>query len=658
MDQAHSVLKRQLRKCFGDSFSVPREWQKFIELVNDVYQQGDNDRKLLEKSLELSSNELLKANSEMKAVLQALPDPFFRLDPSGVIIDCKVGSTNDLRIRPEKMIGKEIYEVLSESVEKFRQAIYSVYLNKTFTNLDYTTIIGGAEKYFEVRIVPLLEDQVIMIIRNITEQKVAEKALRDKEAAELSNKTKTEFLSNVSHELRTPLTSVLGFAKIMKKRLDNVIFPQVISNDAKTVKTVRQVGENVDIIIEEGNRLTALINDVLDLAKIEAGKLEWKIRPISIARVIDRSINVTTALFEQKKGVTLIREIDDDLPFVLADRDKLIQVIINFVSNAVKFTEKGSVTCRVKKLNEEEIVFSIIDTGIGIEKSDLPRVFEKFQQMGDTLTDKPEGTGLGLAICKEIIGYHHGRIWAESKIGKGSTFSFTLPIDAGGKITRKIIDNATMSSQIKKSSSTLIKTILIVDDEDYIRRVLREELEETNYDIIEARDGLEAIKKAKETNPDLIVLDVMMPKINGFDVAAVLKNDPQTSRIPIIILSIVEDKDRGFRLGVDKYFTKPIDFGNLLKEIDHLMATGASIKKIPIKKRQTENLFEKLSGVLKTNGYNLLKIKNKKEFSEKNSPENGTIVVGALLFGSQEFIKKQYLHSGREKADFFPVMQR
>jgi len=280
----------------------------------------------------------------------------------------------------------------------------------------------------------------IVIYHDITELQ------RARQAAEAANQAKGNFLANVSHELRTPLTSVMGFAKIIKKRLDDVIFPNVQQqDDRRTQRAMKQVGDNINIILSEGQRLTTLINNVLDLAKIEAGKFEWRRQPVDVAEVVERAIAATSALFEHK-DLELVRDIDPDLPSVIGDPDKLIQVVINLISNAVKFTDRGSVTCQVAS-KDGEVIVRVIDTGIGIALNDLPKVFDEFVQVGDTLTDKPQGTGLGLPICKQIVEHHGGHIWVESQPGVGSTFAFSLPFAAeaagvrngeGGKVKEVI----------------------------------------------------------------------------------------------------------------------------------------------------------------------------------------------------------------------------
>jgi len=239
------------------------------------------------------------------------------------------------------------------------------------------------------------------------------------------DRMKTDFLSTVSHELRTPLTSILGFIKIIKKKLKNNISNQLDIFDEKTKKNYLQVMDNIDIIEFESIRLTALINDVLDVAKMEARKVEWIFKEVSLTEVIERSINSTASLLEKKK-LKLFKQFEENLPLVNGDFDRLMQVVINLISNAVKFTETGHIKISTEKF-EESVKVSITDTGIGIAESLAEEIFEKFKQVSDTISNKPAGTGLGLAICKQIVEVHAGKIWCESKSGEGSTFIFTIP---------------------------------------------------------------------------------------------------------------------------------------------------------------------------------------------------------------------------------------
>jgi len=375
-----------------------------------------------------------------------------------------------------------------------------------------------------------------------------------------------------------------------------------------------------------------------------------------MSEVAERAIAATTSLFDQK-ALKLIKNIDIDLPAITGDRDKLIQVIINLISNSVKFTDKGSVTCIVSQ-QKDEIVVSISDTGIGIAPGDFGAVFEQFKQVGgDTLTDKPKGTGLGLPICKEIVEHHGGRIWLESEVGKGSTFSFALPITKTNGVARPMhLDDLVkqLKEQVAQSHINIIgkaSKILIVDDDDSIRSLLQQELGDAGYSIEEARNGKEALAAVRKQRPDLIILDIMMPEMNGFDVAAVLKNDPQTMDIPIIVLSIVQDKTRGFRIGVDRYLTKPIDTGLLFSEIGSLLEQGKSKKKVMVVDQDIATV-NTLTEVLKTKGYSVMEA-NEKELLEKaiaNQPD--IIIINSVLSGKQDIVQTIRFEKGLENVLF------
>lgn len=243
------------------------------------------------------------------------------------------------------------------------------------------------------------------------------------------DKIKTDFLSVVSHELRTPLSSVLGFADITLNSLQGSIFPMLPGGDARTKRVQQNIESNIDIIIQEANRLTNLINDLLDIAKLEAGKVEFKKEPVRIVDAIQRAAAATAALFAAK-GLELRLELGSDAPKCLGDFERLIQVVVNLLSNAVKFTASGAIICRAMLVDGRARV-SVIDPGCGIAPEDQQCVFEKFKQVGDTLTDKPVGTGLGLPICKQIVEQHGGAIGLNSEVGKGSEFWFTLPLLGG-----------------------------------------------------------------------------------------------------------------------------------------------------------------------------------------------------------------------------------
>jgi len=375
----------------------------------------------LEQRIEAATKELQATLAYMTAIIDNMADGLLVTNPDGRITRFNPALAESLELKEAELIGKSSEVVLDDDLVEL--------VGKTSNGTEkYSTaeigLAGGrvgkavaTAIYKDSSLSDDLQECIgsVILTRDIT---------REKEVDQM----KTDFISTVSHELRTPLTSVLGFTKIIKKRFEKTILPKIEDDtDKKTQRAVRQVKENLDIIISEGERLTTLINDVLDIAKMEAGKIDWKMEKLTLAEVIERAAIATSALFAQK-GLAQIKDVEDELPEVVGDKDRLIQVVINLISNAVKFTDEGSVTCRAKRTNNK-LVISVVDTGEGIAEADQPKVFEKFKQVGDTLTDKPKGTGLGLPICKQIVEHHGGRIWVESEPGKGSTFSFTLPLE-------------------------------------------------------------------------------------------------------------------------------------------------------------------------------------------------------------------------------------
>lgn len=243
------------------------------------------------------------------------------------------------------------------------------------------------------------------------------------------DKMKTDFLSTVSHELRTPLTSIIGFAEMVKRKFEAVIVAELDLENEKNKRAVVKIKRDINIILSEGERLSCLINDLLDISRMEAGKTTLNMREIDIEEIITQVITLTNPIIREK-SVQVILNIRESLPRIMADKDKLVQVIINLISNAIKFTQDGCVVCTARAV-EGNIIVCISDTGMGIREEDRKYIFEKFSQVGDTLTNKPRGTGLGLAICKFIIEEHGGEIWVESEMEKGSDFSFSIPISRG-----------------------------------------------------------------------------------------------------------------------------------------------------------------------------------------------------------------------------------
>jgi signal transduction histidine kinase len=247
-----------------------------------------------------------------------------------------------------------------------------------------------------------------------------------KEEAERANQLKSDFLTHVSHELRAPLTSVLGFATMIQLKLNDTAWPQLVNEDERAQRALEKMRRDVSIIVSESERLTELINDVLDISKLEAGQFEWRMERVSVASLMERAMDAVSSL-AQRKGLRLTSEVEPDLPELMADPDRLLQILLNLLSNALDLTEHGSVACWARR-EGQNILVCVEDTSQGFSPADQALLFEKFKQVADTLHGRLRGAGLSLPICKEIVERHGGRIWVESEEGKGARFFFTLPI--------------------------------------------------------------------------------------------------------------------------------------------------------------------------------------------------------------------------------------
>jgi PAS domain S-box-containing protein len=615
------------------------------------------------------TRERLRQSEETSStILENIEDAYYELDLTGKFTKVTAATARVVGVTRDDMIGRSFADFTDEETAKRLFKVYSTMFRtgEPVRELEYQIIDStGAMRILEAS-ASLIRDENGKPIgfrgtgRNVTARKQAERELREaKEAAETASRAKGAFLATVSHELRTPLTAVLGFAKLIKKRFSDVLMPALTGSAPAVDRAARQVAANLDIIVSEGERLTALINDVLDLAKIESGKMQWQMRPMRIAAVIEQAVAATTALAEQK-DLQIVTEVEETLPMIEADPDRLMQVVVNLLSNAVKFTDQGRVTCRARRTGQE-LVVSVIDTGIGIATEEHDKIFEQFVQVSDTLTGKPTGTGLGLPICQEIVERHGGRIWVESEPGRGSTFSFTLPIQQPGvaAVTPPRVELKKLMEQLRHevaaataSNGSGRKTILIADDEPSMCLLLRQELEAAGFDVREAHDGAEALAAIRAERPNLVILDVLMPGLSGFDVAAVLRSDPRTYDIPIVILSVIQDRAQGMRLGVDHYFTKPVDTAVLVREVGLLLAEGQSRKKVLVVDEDSQTL-RMLSSALEARGYAVTSALGAEEGIAKATVERPDLVmVRSLVCERHDLVKTLRLDKQMEAISF------
>ncbi len=384
-------------------------------------------------------------------------------------------------------------------------------------------------------------DKLLELHKELKEK--AEELAIQKEKAEESTKLKSQFLASMSHELRTPMNSILGLTELIIEKA---------SVDDKNK-------ERLEVVLKSGKRLMNLINDILDLSKIEAGKMEIQEDEVLLDELIDDVDNSIRPLVINKKIDLKVTRKSNTKIYVNTDRGKVTQVLINLLGNAVKFTDTGYVELRIAT-EENKINFDIIDTGIGMSKENLKLIFEEFRQVDGTTTRKYSGTGLGLAICKKISEILKGSISVDSEIGKGSKFTFSIPL--------KFVESQVETQQQNVNIDTLIKNrrhpILVIDDDSEIRYTIGQYLISKGYEVIYAEDGDKGIEKAIKTQPFAITLDVMLPNRDGWSVLKDLKENPATRDIPVILISIIGDKNIGYGLGAFEYFVKPISHDKLL----------------------------------------------------------------------------------------------
>ncbi|MBN1873023.1 MAG: response regulator [Anaerolineae bacterium] len=570
------------------------------------YAELQDYNRLLEARVAARTAELSAERNRLDTILQNIADGLVATDRKGNVVLVNPAFSRVARISPERALGLPLEavlpsEILLSLVEDALMNPGQVY-TATLTG-DIPGTGGRASQVYKASACALsqrsLSDErveteeqlevlgVVTILRDITHEYEVDRM-------------KTDYISTVSHELRTPLTSVLGFAKLIRKSFDRYVLPNiVIDDDARSHRAVERLNDNLDIIVSEGERLTRLINDVLDIAKMEAGKIDWHMDTMHILDAITTSVNGVASLSLERE-VPVVVAAGENLPAIVADQERLVQVIINLLSNALKFTPQGQVTVAaehvrilvdhtvlpaevVGKIPAERppdpglwLLVRVMDTGVGIPRERLPEVFEKFKQVStDTLPNRPHGTGLGLPICREIVEYHGGQIWVESEVGVGSVFSFILPAIDDGRMPAPVEGLPAPEAWVTPEAVSG-QRVLVVDDEPSIRALLRQVLGDAGYRVIEAADGMTALDRVRHEQPALLILDVMIPGISGFDVVSVLKGDPATASIPIIILSGVEDRERGFRLGADGYLHKPLDAELLLATIQDVLARSVS----------------------------------------------------------------------------------
>ncbi len=385
-----------------------------------------------------------------------------------------------------------------------------------------------------------------------------------RQQVEEADRLKSEFLSNMSHELRTPLNSIMALSDLM------------MSNSP--TDNLQDYTEHLEIINRNGGHLLNLINDILDLSKIEAGRMELILSDFESRVVIERVIETVRPTVMNKN---LELKVDlQDVPRMYSDESRLNQILLNMLSNAVKFTESGTVEVTVSQ-TEGKVSLAVRDTGIGISPEDQAHIFEQFRQVDGSSTRKYEGTGLGLSISQRLANLLGGEISLESTPGEGSVFTLVVPVsyEAAHDLPTEVITTDIRLEAAPAKGGARHRTILVIDDEPDVCEILREYLEGAGYGVEVAHTGAEGLRKARELKPFAITLDVMMPEMDGWETIKKLKTDAGTRDIPVLIVSVSEDLATGMALGAVGYIVKPIDKSVLLSELEKI-AISRTVKRV------------------------------------------------------------------------------
>jgi adenylate cyclase len=368
---------------------------------------------------------------------------------------------------------------------------------------------------------------------------------------ELASQHKSQFLANMSHELRTPLNAIIGVTEMLREDAD----------------ALKQDVEPIDRVLGAGRHLLALINDILDLSKIEAGRMELNLDSFALRPLIDDMVNTIKPL-AAKNGNLVVVHYDAKIGMMHADQMRLRQALLNLLSNANKFTEKGTVTIAVQQEHDngrDWVTVSVADTGIGMTTEQIGKLFQEFSQASSKTASKYGGTGLGLVISRRFCQMMGGDITVKSTPGEGSTFTIRLPRIVRGE---QAIASVARAEPIAEDAEEPL--VLVVDDDATARELVQRHLERAGFAVVTARGGQEGLRLVRQLRPAAVTLDIMMPDLDGWTVLAAIKGDPALASIPVVLMSIVDQKNRGYALGAADYLVKPVDRTKLIATLTGL----------------------------------------------------------------------------------------
>lgn len=517
--------------------------------------------------------ELKQSESRQLSILKAIPDAIFTIDREIRYVDYRVQNEEELWYKPSKFLGMKVSEVVPEPLGSiFTGHIERVFETGELQRIEYSFKQKGQDKYYEGRIIKLDEEFVMVITRPITAQKQIEVELRKAaKAAESATEAKSNFLATMSHEIRTPMNGVIG--------MTNLLAETELTEDQR---------EYVETIKASGDTLLRIINDILDYSKIESGKLQVDESVLSLKKLVDDSISLI--MYEAKrKDLAINTIIDEEVPeFVISDRGRLRQILLNLLSNAVKFTETGGVTVFIEAESQSDrsliLKFKVQDTGIGIKQDKLRVLFKEFSQADSSHTRRFGGTGLGLAIVKNLVKLLNGKVSVSSQIGVGSEFSFTVVARMVNDQNLKVIRTGDHPVEERDPKDLVISNdyplkVLVAEDNTINSKLTSIFLERMGLGADAAISGEEVLAMCQKTNYHVVLMDVAMPSMDGYQATQALKQiggDEAPYIIGVSANAFKEDIKRALDIGMDDYLSKPIKFEELREK---LIAAGQ--KKFP-----------------------------------------------------------------------------
>ncbi|MBC7228308.1 MAG: GAF domain-containing protein, partial [Thermoflexales bacterium] len=477
--------------------------------------------------------------AKSQAILDGVADGVLFADASGRIVLFNPAAERLLEIPRQQAIGRSIREMLG---------LYGVEGRKWLEALEDWAAHPADRTPGEFVAERLqLGDRIVSVhaapvIRG-TEYLGTVSVFRDITAEVEADRAKSEFISTVSHELRTPMTSIKGYADLLMLGMAGPLD--------------EQQKHFIGIIRNNAERMVALVSDLLDISRIESGRVQLDLRAVHIHEVVEQ-VAYTLQGRAQSKGLTLQVNVPADLPPVWGDSNRVAQILTNLISNAIQYTPPGGKVAVSAHLNGDMLEVSVSDTGIGISKENQRKIFDRFFRADDPLVQETPGTGLGLPITASLVQMHGGQIWVESELGEGSTFTFTLPL-------------ATARAEAPSPTPSPGTLVLVVEDDADIANLIRIHLEREGYTVRIAGRGEEALQMAREIQPGLITLDILLPDMDGFTLLERLKRDSRTAHIPVIVVSAVPEREKGLRLGALDYLGKPIEEERLIELVRRVL---------------------------------------------------------------------------------------